>query len=865
MKKIISLLLSLILLVSMTSVVFADNESETLSAIGILPAFSGGATSNVTRAEFAFMTARLVGAKYAPTVTRFADVGESNMYSGYVEHLASIGVVSGHGDGNFDPEGSVTYAQAAKMITNVLGYDEYGIQYGGYPNGYIELLSRLGLNKGVVLAWDKVLTVDEAVKLIHNALTMELNSVSYVQNGGELNSWISSDKKDSLLSSKFGISVYEGVVNSVNDSGTFVNITISGNKYDSNPVVLSKGQNVDFELGSGISGDSYVNVPSVIWVDENESIVKIAPQRGIEIKYVQIAKINDTDSNFPIGNINTIMFLDDETEYDVADDAILFYNGYKTTSSAYLNGKFAKVITKNDEVIFIESWDLVDGGLITNSDGDTITYIKDGRTTYLRDLANEKKVLTIIGENGAKITEVKAGSTFMYYRRDGYCVVVASEKKVVDKFTSVSANSVQIGQVSYKTKTTRYTESGPQKAENLVYYSEDGENFSNTEYVKLLDRNVEAYIGPDGFVWLIKALTQDSGIRKFYGLVKGTKVDNMDPEFGEIEVIEIDDSFTETVYKITDKTVFNDGLNLVEMATDAKAKSLSGEGIYVFEVSASGKIVSISEPDPIYGYEDTVTTVSSFGTVAVAKLAPHYIYWNGGQKILVIYEKNSKLTLGWTSWTALYDLTAKLSLNLHLFGEGMESVPSLIVLTGGATPISEFGSQERYGIITNIMDTLGDDGEVMKEISMIMKAGNKKYTVRPEWLNYVDANGTKHVIGKNTIIKFKEDVKFGDNDIVILDDYIKPLSSDISEWESASGWKMGIAEGADANRVLVRDFGGMEEGSLFFHITMNFIAVYDSSAPVTQFTLGSWSDIDAGDTILYNNIGDGTRGVIIIK
>ena len=88
MKKIISLLLSLILLVSMTSVVFADNESETLSAIGVLPAFSGGATSNVTRAEFAFMVARLVGAEYAPTVTRFADVGESNMYSGYFEHLA---------------------------------------------------------------------------------------------------------------------------------------------------------------------------------------------------------------------------------------------------------------------------------------------------------------------------------------------------------------------------------------------------------------------------------------------------------------------------------------------------------------------------------------------------------------------------------------------------------------------------------------------------------------------------------------------------------------------------------------------------------------------------------------------------------
>jgi len=869
MKKITALLLSFILLLSMTTAVFADDKADTLSAVGILPAFSGGGTSPVTRDEFAFMTAKLIGVDMAPMSTRFGDVGESNMYSGYIEHLASIGVVAGHGDGNFDPAGHVTYAQAAKMIVNVLGYDSFGAVYGGYPDGYVEVLSSLGVNKGVVLAPDKILTVDDAVKLVHNALTMEVNGLSYVDVDGELSAVITQEKKDSILASVFGISVYYGTVDSTNDNGTYINVTVTGNKYDSNPVELAYGQELSLEVGEGISADSFVNVPSVLYVDENEKVIKITTQKDVEVKYTQVSKINGTNSNFPIGNIETIMFLDDETEYDVSSDAVLYYNGYRSYDSEYLNGKFAKVVLKDGEVIFIESWDLVDGGLITNSDGNTITYIKNGKTAYLRDLASEDKVVAIIGENGAKVTEIKADSTFMYYRRDGYVALVVSEKKIVDKFTSVSRNSVEIGEVSYGKKKVSYTDAGPVNGEDLVYYSNDGENFSNTDYITLLDRNVAAYIGPDGFVWIVKAVTADSAIRQFYGLVKGAEVDNMDEEFGEIRVVEIADTFTESTYAITDKTVYNDGLSLVNIATDAKEKSLSGDGIYVFEVSASGKLVSVSEPDPIYGYTDTASTVASFGTVAVAKLAPHYIYWNSGQKILVIYEKNDELALAWTTWTALYEQTASLSLNLHIFGKGKEITPSLIVLTSGATPISELGSQERYGVITDITDVLGEDGELMKEISMIMKSGNKKYVVSPDILKYTstDSNGKEvnKTITKNTLLKFREDVRYGENDIIILDKYIKPLGNDIENWPTESGWTLGVADGADASRVLIKNFGGLDTGSLFFHITMNFIAVYNGDAPVNQFTLGTWSDIDEGDYILYNNIGDGTRGIIIIK
>lgn len=69
----------------------------------------------------------------------------------------------------------------------------------------------------------------------------------------------------------------------------------------------------------------------------------------------------------------------------------------------------------------------------------------------------------------------------------------------------------------------------------------------------------------------------------------------------------------------------------------------------------------------------------------------------------------------------------------------------------------------------------------------------------------------------------------------------------------------------DEKRILVKNYSGMEEGALVFHSALNFIAMYNADAPVNKFTLASWSDIDDGDTIFYNYLGDGTRGVIIIK
>ena len=264
MKKAIILLLSFVMLLSSVGMVSASDYSETLAAVGILPEFSGTADTPVTREEFAFMTAKLVAGEKAPTDTIFADVDSTNPYSGYISYLQSVNVVSGDENGFFNPKGNVTFPMASKMLLSALGYDEFAQIAGGYPYGYTEILSMLGIDKGLQLNADGVLTQDSAEKLIHNTLTMELNGVEYIAVGEEMHVNLSNSKNGSILAKKFGISVYDGVVSDVNDKQTNVTVKITKNKYGSNPTLLENGTVKSFSFNTKQKADEYLYVPCVI-------------------------------------------------------------------------------------------------------------------------------------------------------------------------------------------------------------------------------------------------------------------------------------------------------------------------------------------------------------------------------------------------------------------------------------------------------------------------------------------------------------------------------------------------------------------------------------------------------------------------
>ncbi|MFD1738389.1 S-layer homology domain-containing protein [Bacillus salitolerans] len=83
--------------------------------------------AQTSRVQLAVMLFRALQLEETAYDGRFSDVSSSDWYSGQLMTIAETGMIKGEANGTFNPNGSVTRAQAAKMIEGALkvkGFDE---------------------------------------------------------------------------------------------------------------------------------------------------------------------------------------------------------------------------------------------------------------------------------------------------------------------------------------------------------------------------------------------------------------------------------------------------------------------------------------------------------------------------------------------------------------------------------------------------------------------------------------------------------------------------------------------------------------------------------------------------------------------
>lgn len=101
---------------------WARREIRFLVEEGIVRGYPDGTfrpENQVTRAEFAklvLLSSLNRKASYFPSVPTFPDVPSSHWAFGYVEACAKLGWIAGYPDGKFEPENSVSKAEALKII-----------------------------------------------------------------------------------------------------------------------------------------------------------------------------------------------------------------------------------------------------------------------------------------------------------------------------------------------------------------------------------------------------------------------------------------------------------------------------------------------------------------------------------------------------------------------------------------------------------------------------------------------------------------------------------------------------------------------------------------------------------------------------
>ncbi|MCI8539829.1 MAG: hypothetical protein HFF18_14425 [Oscillospiraceae bacterium] len=246
LKKVLSLVLALAMVLSICMVGagavnydgFTDEESitkkqavETLVSLDVIKGYNDGAefrpAGNVTRAEMATMICRVLAGgdnmivdatKPVPTYSDVRNNPSAAWAESYIEYCTSLGIVSGKGNGIFDPMADVTAAEAAKMVMTTLGYnaDIEGFKGIGWDINTMAKANTLKLldNLQGEISANTPVTREQVAQLLFNAL--DKPTVQYYE-GTSANVWIGAgnvnDKYyETLLEAKFHAQKLTGVI-----------------------------------------------------------------------------------------------------------------------------------------------------------------------------------------------------------------------------------------------------------------------------------------------------------------------------------------------------------------------------------------------------------------------------------------------------------------------------------------------------------------------------------------------------------------------------------------------------------------------------------------------------------------------------
>lgn len=353
---------------------------EVLKKAGYISGFSKEtedfkAEQNVTRAQFASMIVRVMGSeksaeylKSAPT--GFTDVPAGHWANGYIAVAKNAGYVNGYPDNTFKPEGQITYAEMATMLTIALGKNEAGDRF---PQSYIMKAQQLGLFKDVEgVNYSDMATRGDVFKMVYNMITNKEFGNRKILKAIVLEN----ARVENLGEREVTVEVID-VVQKANWADAS-----RDKKGDQHKYVLDKDLKLDAEdlLGKVVD----------ITVDQNDKIVEV--KADDTYKVIEGAVTEVTRNKIGIDGTNYNVGFDER--YDETDERIFrtYLNdknyAYRDFAQKYAADKaydFARVTLKNGKVIFIDAYQFDDIA--------PVTQVKDGAVYYRDDTrkANEFK------------------------------------------------------------------------------------------------------------------------------------------------------------------------------------------------------------------------------------------------------------------------------------------------------------------------------------------------------------------------------------------------------------------------------------------------------------------------------------------
>lgn len=459
MKRILTLLLIVSLALSgltasANAAAFADTDGKACSrAVEILKALDivEGKTedayepdSALTRAEMTTIILRVMqmeqGAKGSDV---FEDVPSTHWAYANIATAYQMGIVNGTSETTFEPDKTVTYDQAVKMVVSALGYSVVAETMGGYPSGYLSKAAQLDILKGTQP--ETAMTRGNMAILLYNALEVELFLQStFGQDTLEFNT----DAKKTLLSHYLKVEHREGVVEA----------TYAASMQNPAPKLLPDEVRVDgitIQAGNtkaqemlGMTADIYTRKDALT---EKPVILAILPLARVSVTDLTATAVENFEDL-------ELTYTDAENVLRKADlsEAVVVFNGRPAAKDALHLMPAAgtiRLITKGNTCtcVIVESFKngIVD---VTNPEKHTV-YFKNGVSPMTLDTTDKSGILFFTDIDGEPITVedlMEWDVLSVAVSEDGEVTNVRMSFETVEgKVTEVSADDVTIDGESY--------------------------------------------------------------------------------------------------------------------------------------------------------------------------------------------------------------------------------------------------------------------------------------------------------------------------------------------------------------------------------------------------------------------------------
>ncbi len=156
---------------------------EALTTYGIVSGYAGNfrPNANITRAEFSKITALISGLEdevFSNAGNRkFDDVSMTHWANGYINTVANNKLIVGYPDGKFQPEKSITFAEAVTVVLRTLGYSTAELG-DNWPYAYMVKADGLDLTDGLNVSDNKPITRADLCVIINRALETQVKNSS---------------------------------------------------------------------------------------------------------------------------------------------------------------------------------------------------------------------------------------------------------------------------------------------------------------------------------------------------------------------------------------------------------------------------------------------------------------------------------------------------------------------------------------------------------------------------------------------------------------------------------------------------------------------------------------------------------------